>query len=121
MMRQRQQERGFTLLELMVAAGILVVAITGLLSGLINCILLNETNTSRVIAAGDAQYVLEQIKELPYDNITGYVPPSFNNLNGEDIDVDFVAGSGIVEVTVNVSWTERQLAMSFSLATRIAE
>jgi prepilin-type N-terminal cleavage/methylation domain-containing protein len=121
MMPKRRQKKGFTLLELMVAVGILVVAIAALLGGLINCILLNQANANLAIAANDAQYVLEQIKESAFDNITGYTPPAFNNLDNEDVDVAFDPGSGIVEVTVDVSWTERSRTKSFSLATRIAE
>jgi len=115
--------RGFTLAELMLATAILLVAILSLLTLLINCMFLNESNNNLATAANDAQFVLEQIKGLPYANITsGYSPPNFTisnqtvtpGITTSDITAD------LKEVKVDVNWTERQRSRSFSLSTRIA-
>ncbi|MDP3732712.1 MAG: hypothetical protein Q8R31_06825 [Candidatus Omnitrophota bacterium] len=112
----------FTLIELVVSTGILLIVISGLLVTFISCILMNESNNNMVIAVSDAQYVLEQIKGLAYNNIDAYTPPTFTNLHNETVPnpnvVEIV--SGIKEVTVSVNWTERQREKTFSLSTRIA-
>lgn len=114
--------RGFTLIELMVSTGILLIAISGLIVTFISCILMNESNNNMVTAVNDAQYVLEQIKELTYDDMDDYAPPTFTNLHNENIPEPTVVeiASGIKEVTVSVSWTERQRNRAFALSTRIA-
>ena len=117
--------KGFTLLELMISAAILLIALSGLLSTFVYSLLINETSGNTVIAANDAQYVLEQIESLPnpYDDVGSYLPPQFNNLESEDIPKPTVitVRSGLKEVTVNVNWSERNKTRSFSLSTRIAD
>ena len=115
-----RSSKGFTLLELMLAAAIMIVAILGLLSLLINCMVLNDSNKNLVVAANDAQYVLEQMKGLTYDNINNYTAPNFTNLDNETINLARSIGAQIAEVSVNVSWTGRQRNRSFILSTRIA-
>jgi len=115
--------KGFTLLELMVATAILVFVITGLLATLVYCILLNETNNNLVIAANDAQYVLEQMKTLAYDELDDYAPQQFTNLPNETIADPQVneIKSGIKEITLNVSWLERKRQRNFSLSSRVSK
>lgn len=72
------------------------------------------------MAVNDAQYVLEQVKGLAYSDIESYTPPTFANLNNETIALTTSMGSLIGEVTVNVSWIERQRQRNFALTTRIA-
>lgn len=118
--------KGFTLSELMLAAAILLIAISGLLVAFIGCILLNESNNNLVIAVDDAQYVLEQIRNSAYSEISNFInnfnPSQFSNLNNETITFPNPnIGARIAEVNVNVSWTERQGQRNFQLSTRIAE
>lgn len=121
-------KQGFTLAELMIAMGILFIVISGLLVAFVSCILLNESNNNLVIAANDAQYVLEQVKKVnAYDDIDDFIasfdPSYFVNLNNETITFpnppDTDIGS-IAEVTVNVRWSMRGGSKDFSLSTRIA-
>lgn len=119
--RKKVRRESFTLVELLIAVVILLLAAGGALLSLTHCILLNETNSNLVIAANDAQYVLEQIKELAYGDISGYTPPELANLNSENISVQRTYDSGIVEVRVDVAWTERQRSKTVSLSTRIAD
>jgi prepilin-type N-terminal cleavage/methylation domain-containing protein len=116
--------RGFSLMELMIAVAILLVAILGLLAAFINCILLNESNNNLGVAASDAQYVLEQIKGLAYSGIATYTAPAFTNLTGETITLTRLIlarpKGDLTEVTVKVSWTERQRNRDVSVSTRIA-
>lgn len=114
------RKKGFTLSELMIAMAILLVAISGLLFVFINCILLNQSNNNMIVASNDAQYVLEQIKGLAYSSIGTYVAPTFTNLENETVTLTRSIGVDITEVTVNVSWTERQRQRNVSLSTRFA-
>jgi len=117
--------KGFTLLELMITTGILLVVVSGLLVTFVYCLLLNESNNNLVIAANDAQAVLEEVKGLSYNQIQGYVSSfnsgKFTHLSDETVSFpNPVFSAGITEITVNVSWTERQRARDFGLSTRIA-
>lgn len=118
-------DKGFTLLELMIAAAILLIAIVGLLFAFVNCILMNESNNNLVIAANDAQYVLEQIKARTYEDIDDFIntfnPSEFSNLNNEEITFpDTTIGASIATIIVNVRWTERQRERNFRLSTYVA-
>jgi prepilin-type N-terminal cleavage/methylation domain-containing protein len=114
---------GFTLLELLITLAILLLVSTGLLLGFISCIFLNETNTSLIIAANDAQFVLEQLKSSPYDQINNYtVPLSFNyTLNNETINLTRQVGTRLANITVEVDWNERTRPRNFQISTRIAK
>jgi len=124
-------DKGFTLLELVVAVGILLIVITGLLYAFITCILMNEANSQLMTAASDAEYVMEQIKALPtitFTDIDSYaVPaeltnPATEHLRNEDITVDRGTGSTIRTITVTVTWTGRNGRQGqFRLVTRIAK
>lgn len=117
----RRGFRAFTLLELMVTVVILLLGIGGGLLSFTYCFLLNESNGNLVTAVNDAQYVLEEIRRLPYGNISNYTAPVFTNLNNENISLTRSLGTEIGEVTVNVDWEERQRQRSFSLSARFAK
>ena len=118
--------KGFSLIEVMVATAILLIILSGLLLAFVYCILLNQSNNNLVIAANDAQYVLEEIKGLAYSGISNFInnfnPSQFSNLNNEIITFPNPnIGTAIAEVTVDVSWIERQRQRNFQLSTRIAK
>jgi prepilin-type N-terminal cleavage/methylation domain-containing protein len=119
-MKLRSWFRGFTLLELMVSVVILLMGIGGALLSFTYCFLLNESNNNLVTAVNDAQYVMEEIRQVAYANISNYTAPSFTNLNNESISLNRSLGTEIGEVTVNVNWEERQRQRSFSLSARFA-
>jgi prepilin-type N-terminal cleavage/methylation domain-containing protein len=120
--------KGFTLLELMIVTGILLIVISGLLVTFVYCLLLNESNNNLTIAAGDAQYVLEELSEMKgtqYSQIDEYIasfnPSRFTNLNNETVAFpNPVYGAYTTEVTVNVSWAERGRTRDFAISTRLA-
>jgi prepilin-type N-terminal cleavage/methylation domain-containing protein len=121
----KSSDKGFTLTELMIAMGILLIVISGLMSTFIYCILLNESNNNLVTAANDAQYVLEQIKARTYGDIGDFInkfkPDEFSNLKDEKITFpDTTIGVSIATIIVNVRWTEKQRVRDFRLSTRVA-
>ncbi|MCQ9206075.1 MAG: prepilin-type N-terminal cleavage/methylation domain-containing protein [Omnitrophica bacterium] len=119
-------KKGLTLLELMVSIVLFLVVISGLLSTFVACMLLTRANSRLVIAAGDAQYLLEEVKALAYSDIsagylsTNYPPAYFNNLDSESISFAINAVGGLKEVIVTVDWDEQGTNREFRLHTRIA-
>jgi len=112
---------GFTLWELMIAAAISIIAIGSLLITFMNWIALNDANSNLVIAANDAQSVLEEIKTLGLSDLDAYIPLQPANLEGENITVQISAvDTWVMEVTVNVAWNEKQRNKNFRLSACIA-
>ena len=100
---------GFTLMELMIAAGVLVFALLGLLAVFIGCSGLNETARNLTIAINGVQREIEGIRNLPFNQI--------DELDGSSFEITGIADSeseGIIEVddsnpellvvTVTVCW-----------------
>jgi type II secretory pathway pseudopilin PulG len=115
------KKNGFSLLGLMLAIAISTVVIIGSLLTFINCAFLNETNNNLIIAANDAQSILEEVKTLAYTGIDTYTPTQLNNLDNEIITFQINnIDAGIKEVTVIVAWTEKGRNKNFLLSTRVA-
>ncbi len=117
----RSSSKGFTLLELLIASTILLFAISGLLYAFVSAQVMSESNRNLVTAANDAQFVLEQMKNLSYSQLGAYALPAFTHLNDETLTLTRTIGPKTADVTVTVNWTERQRSRSFQLATRFAK
>ena len=116
----RRSKAGFTLLELMVAAGIIIVAITGTLATFISASYLSQANRNKSVAASDANSVLENLKSKAYDALDSDTIISFNNLPNESIAVTVTKLINEKNVVANVTWTENQRQRSFTLATKVS-
>ena len=120
-----KNSRGFTLVELLVAMGILAFTISALLLAFVNCQLLNESNNNLVMATNDAQYVLEEIRSTGYANVHTFMdsfdPLYFNNLRNERMTFPgHNVGTDIADITVRVDWTERGRNRNVSLSTQFS-
>ena len=114
-------KRGFSLLELMIGVAIILIVLVGSLLAFVQLMLLNESSRNLVIAANDAQYILEQMKNEAFEDLEGYIAPTFNNLNPEVVTLTKNIGSNIATITVDISWQERKDARNFSLSTCFAK
>lgn len=117
------KSRGFSLVEVMVSLTILTVGVVTLLLALVQCIISNNTNVNQVVATLDAQSVLEEIKNLPFANISNSytVQQPYNNLANETISINVTNPElKIKNVTVTVGWNEREASKSLPLFTKIA-
>lgn len=112
------KSKGFTLLEVTVAIGILIFAISALLIGFVTCNLSIQANHNLVVASSDAQFVLEEVRKVPFDEIDNYSIPQFTHLDNESITLDINdISEDIKSLNVRVSWYERQNQKNFSITT----
>lgn len=61
-MIRKKKTAGFTLVELMLAAFIMAIVLTGLIQLFLTCRYLNESNQNLVVAVAHAQFIAEAIK-----------------------------------------------------------
>ena len=113
MISQNKNTSGLTLLEVMIATAILVIAISGLLATFTGLFSLNENARNLSLAIISAQDKMEEIRESNFNNI-------YNTYNNASFDVaGFDPGEAkgsisidnsdpdLLEVYASVSWRER--------------
>ena len=106
-------KKGFTLLELTIAAGVLTVAILGLLAALQSLHPLNETAKETAVASQDASRVMEEIRvttpsSIPTTNWTNWAQTNgLTHLLNETITVT-TSGSDPLNITVQASWSSQR-------------
>ncbi|MFH1854584.1 MAG: type II secretion system protein [Candidatus Omnitrophota bacterium] len=126
---------GFTLLELMIGAAVLIIALVGLIAAYVGCFALNESARNLTIAANDAQCVMEEIRDvniptnITAENWTDWAasnPPSgggCNRLDNETVTVTYPSGTDAepLEILITISWTEKSRQRSAQIATLLSE
>ena len=129
------KKSGFTLLELMIGAAVLIVALVGLIAAYVGCFTLNESARNLTTASNHAQCIMEEIRDRNSDyNITQEdwttwastdLPDggSCNTLDNESIVVTYPSGTGAnpLEILVTVNWAEKGRQRSMQAATLFAE
>lgn len=105
--------RGFTLLELMIALGVLIVALVGLLGVFAHLISLNENSSKLTLSVAACQGKLEEMRNSNFTNLyTTYNGASFNPDGfrlGEAKGTVFINNSNpsLLQVFVSASWKTR--------------
>ncbi len=120
--------KGFSLVELLLAAVILAFVLTGLLALFISCIFLNDTNRNTTIAISHAQFAMEEVKNTTFTSITGatwnstaIASKGLTPLNSETIVIG-VSGTDTLDIAVTVNWKDRGTRdRTISLETLISE
>ena len=119
-------ERGLTLVELMIALGILALVMASLLAVFDAILQMSRASSNLMIATLDAQMVMEEVSDIEYDDILTYVPPTLTNIRDENVDVQITMEGGapivgplpeIVRIVVEVTWTERGSPVKTRLTT----
>jgi prepilin-type N-terminal cleavage/methylation domain-containing protein len=119
----RLSDKGFTLPELLLAAIILALVLSGLLMLFINCIFLNESNRNLTTATTHAEYIMEQIRGAGFIGLEDRIganewdlnaveiqspPYNLTPLTNETITTTAVLPSGNpFGVSVKVNWRDR--------------
>jgi len=123
-------ERASSLVEVMVAIGIMVVVFSGLLQVFLTSSLLSEMSANISASVSEAQNKIEEIRGHEFDDIatdygaSGTPGDTFTPaLLGGSGEINLTTlGTGLLQVEVIVDWTEKNgRAMSTTLATNVAE
>lgn len=111
---QRNGKKGFTLLEVLITAGILVVVIGGLIRLFIHCSVLSESTGNMALAMADAQTVMEEIRGHDYSLITTDYASGGTPGNTFNVSIGTGMGKGVIyldssnadllQITVVVCW-----------------
>ena len=107
------KNKGFTLLELMIAAGVLIVALSGLLAIFTNLLSLNENSRKLTIAMAACQDKLEEIRNSNFSTLYA----TYNNASFDPAGFTVGQAKGnvsinnsnpnLLQVFVSVSWRTR--------------
>jgi len=121
MIVRSKDNAGFTLLELMIGAAVLIIALVGLIAAFTGCFALNEGARNMTIAINDAQCVMEEIRDrnlianITQEDWTSWAqtdPPDgggCNTLVDEMVQVGYPLGTNAdpLEILIIVSWREK--------------
>ena len=109
-MKLRLNTHGFTLLELMIASGVLIVVLTGLLSAYISCLEMNETSKNSNMALGAAQEELENLRKVSFSTLnasyTFYATGPLANSSLGKVFID-KTNSSFYRIDIGVCWRQR--------------
>jgi len=107
------RRNGFTLLELMITAAILVVSITGLLALFVGLASLNQNSKNTTLAMTACQDKMEEIRDSDFSTLyanyngTNFNPAGFPVADAEGaISIDNT-DPDLLEVCAAISWRER--------------
>lgn len=123
-----REEKGFTLIELIIALSIIVPVLLGTIGLNVYVFSINETSRRAMIAVQDAHTVIERIRNVSKTSLAqvvttypnGKAVSGFSNLPSEQVIVTYPnANADPLVITVTVDWADRQGAMTRSLATQV--
>ncbi len=121
------KNKGFSLLELMIGVGILVVAVAGILAFYVACFNLTEGSRSLTVAMHDATKLMERIRVTNFSDIqtTDWAAwmvseGGFDTLPNESIGVAF-ANSDPIQIDITVSWTDKGRIKTKTLTSLISQ
>lgn len=132
----RETKKGITLIEILIAAGILTFVCSILFLTFVNCIILNESSRNLTRATAHAQYVMEDIKNSDFSSLESNIGNAtwdwdaaaiasrgLNALEDEVIDVNEAGiDADLLNVVVNITWQDRGVrTQTISLETLIVE
>lgn len=110
--RKHYTKGGFTLIELIVTAAVLLFSITGLLMIYVRCLELNEISRSSTLSVQAAKARLEKIKATPFAQII----PEFDGIKFTVSGIDGIGVSYVesidpklYKVIVSVSWRQKRM------------
>jgi type II secretory pathway pseudopilin PulG len=113
---RRSDEGGFSIVELVIAMGVLAVALLGIMSLYMNTVTLSEVNREIQSATFAAQQKLEEIRGTPFNSIPNLYPagttayfevgkmiPVPPDLKPGSLTVDY-SNPYLINVTVRIRW-----------------
>jgi len=95
MNRQHNVESGMTLLELMLAGGVMTLALTFIFGSLITISVVGDLTEERSVSVTHLASVMEELRGLTHEELLAYRPPTFQGLGpGETVTVDCYQADG---------------------------
>lgn len=120
-----EAEQGFTLVEVLIAVGILALVIVGLLQLFVYCTTLAEAAGNTTLAVNEAQNKMEEIRNHDFNSIatdyaSGGTPGNtftLTSLNGTGTITTSMAGgsTALLQMQIAVSWQNKN-GRNFSTA-----
>ena len=116
--RDHKGQRGQTLIEVMIALGLLAVLFIALFEAFDSMIFMNRLSSDTTRATIDAERIISDLEETPFSLLRDYTPPALSDLQGQTTAVFVTTESGaaipggdplppLVRVGVTVSWLDR--------------
>jgi prepilin-type N-terminal cleavage/methylation domain-containing protein len=122
--RGKNQQRGTSLIEILVAVAIFAVAMSGLLGSIFAVVYLSETSRNLTIATSDLNNIMERVRATPFDHLAQDFPqavtdgPAANRypaiiggyrLNNQHITVTYANPAGDPrEVKTTITWEDKK-------------
>ena len=112
---KRRNDAGMTLIELMIAAGIMTVAFVLLFGSIISISTTGQMTEDRALAAAHMGTITEELRGLGWTEFLAYEPPALEGLGtGAQIDIELTDTSGANETVLGVlPTTHSDLATAF--------
>lgn len=136
MVKLTRDQKGFSLVEVLVGAVIMAIAILSASFSILNIQQLSEVSKQKVVATADANRVLEAMRYeanvsltdmqnknwavWATDNVINTKGGSDIQLVGENVNV-VLNGTDPVQVTLTVNWTHRQRPHSYQVVTLMTQ
>ena len=123
-MKRGWAQKGMTLVEVLVATFVIVVAVVALMAGFLSGLLLVESGKNMAVAAADARAVFEEMRRLSASGLPSVAGRNWTTwsrnagltgLTNENVTVNFRnPAADPLEATVRVNWTQRDRNRSFT-------
>ena len=112
---RRRNDAGMTLIELMIAAGIMTVAFVLLFGSIISISGTGQMSEDRALAAAHMGTITEELQGLGWQEFLAYEPPGLQGLGtGAQVDIELIDASGANETVLGtLPTTHADLATSF--------
>ncbi len=112
MSTQNKKISGFTLLELMIGAAVLIEALVGLIAAYTGCFTLNEEARNLTIAINGAQDKMEEIRNLSFNQIAAQDGTNFEIDGLSDTDSEGIvevdsSNPDLLVVIVSICWRQK--------------
>ncbi len=123
-------KRGFTLVELLFATGIVLPVLLSIIGLNVYVFGLTETARQSVIAVQDANTVIERARNISKNGLdavvaaypAGQTVSGFNSLPGEQVTVGYAdVNADPLALTVTVNWESRGRTMTRILQTQVTK
>lgn len=108
-MRDKHKSRAFTLIELMVAAVVFILAFVGILLSYLKCLELNEISKNSSLAVRATKGRLEEIRNKTFNQIKASynnVPFTAAGLSGMGVSYVDDTDPNLLKITVTFCWKQ---------------